>query len=51
MPQSALDATFHVEHIVARQHQGTDEDSNLALACDRCNFLKGTNLASVDSLT
>jgi 5-methylcytosine-specific restriction endonuclease McrA len=24
---------FHVEHIIARQHEGSDAPSNLALAC------------------
>lgn len=51
MPQSGVDATFHVEHIIAKQHQGTDDESNLALACDRCNLFKGPNLSSVDSST
>ncbi len=51
LPQSAVDVTFHVEHIVAKQHGGGDDDENLAFACDRCNFHKGPNLASVDSLT
>ena len=51
IPQSGVDATFHVEHIVAKQHQGTDDESNRALACDRCNLFKGPNLSSVDSST
>jgi 5-methylcytosine-specific restriction endonuclease McrA len=49
LPQTALAfAPFHMEHVVARQHGGGDEPSNLALACDRCNLHKGPNLASVD---
>src|SRR5688572_11901366 len=49
LPQSALPfATFHVEHIVARQHGGSDDADNLALSCDRCNAFKGTNLTSID---
>lgn len=39
--------TFHVEHIVARQHGGTDDASNLCEACHWCNFAKGTNLATI----
>jgi hypothetical protein len=39
---------FHVEHIVSRQHGGSDEPSGLALACDRCNAYKGPNLTSID---
>ena len=37
--------SFHVEHIIARQHHGTDRPSNLALACHKCNRAKGPNLA------
>jgi hypothetical protein len=53
LPQHAVDATFHIEHIVAVQHelQETDDPENLALACNRCNLHKGTNLASIDPLT
>ena len=39
---------FHVEHIIALQHRGTDDLENLALACQLCNLLKGTNLTSLD---
>lgn len=39
--------TFHVEHIRARQHQGGDDPSNLALACPDCNAKKGPNLAAI----
>ena len=43
--------TFHVEHIVARQHHGSDEDSNLALASHYCNRYKGPNLSGIDPET
>lgn len=39
---------FHVEHVVARQHLGSDDPDNLALACHRCNAFKGPNLAAKD---
>jgi hypothetical protein len=49
LPQSAVTrAPFHVEHIIARQHGGTDAPANLALACDRCNLFKGPNLTAID---
>jgi hypothetical protein len=53
LPQSAVDATFHVDHVVALQHvdKPTDDPNGLALACDRCNFCKGTNLTSVDPVS
>ncbi len=46
LPEALSDVTFHIEHIVARQHQGSDDLSNLALACDRCNLFKGPNLSA-----
>ena len=39
--------TFHVEHIIAKQHGGTDDPDNLCLACSECNWSKGTNLAGL----
>jgi hypothetical protein len=39
--------TFHVEHIVAHQHRGTDDPDNLCLACSECNWAKGPNLAGL----
>jgi hypothetical protein len=48
LPQSAAPYfTFHIEHIRARQHQGSDDSSNLALACPDCNAKKGPNLTTV----
>jgi hypothetical protein len=49
--QEHCDLTHHVEHIVAKQHGGTDDASNLALACHRCNLRKGPNLTAIDPLT
>ena len=40
--------TFHVEHILPRQHGGRTVESNLALACHHCNLHKGPNLTAVD---
>lgn len=52
LPQSAAPAVrFHVEHVVARQHGGVDDLSNVALACNRCNFYKGPNLTAIDAET
>lgn len=45
MPQEATPfISFHIEHITAKQHGGTDDPNSLALACDRCNAFKGPNL-------
>jgi hypothetical protein len=46
-----LFATFHVDHITARQHGGGDDLNNLGLACFYCNLHKGTNLTSIDPET
>lgn len=37
--------TFHVEHIIAEQHGGSDSLSNLCLSCPECNLAKGPNLS------
>ena len=39
---------MHVEHIIPRQHGGTDDLENLALACIDCNLHKGPNLTGID---
>ncbi len=52
IPQSADPfLRFHIEHITPRQHGGSDEASNLALACGHCNRHKGPNLAGIDPAT
>ena len=40
--------SFHVEHIVPKQHRGHSELENLALACPNCNLHKGPNLTGID---
>jgi 5-methylcytosine-specific restriction endonuclease McrA len=49
--QEHSELTHHIEHIIAKQHGGTDEASNLALACHRCNLRKGPNLTAIDPVT
>jgi 5-methylcytosine-specific restriction endonuclease McrA len=44
-------ARFHIEHITAKQHGGSNRADNLALACHRCNSFKGPNLSGIDQLT
>lgn len=39
---------FHVDHIIAEQHGGSDDFENLALCCSRCNYSKGPNLSGID---
>ncbi len=51
LPQSAYKRRFHLEHIIARCHGGTEDFGNLALACAGCNLRKGVNLAGIDPQT
>ena len=41
--------TFHVDHVISKQHGGSDELDNLCLACTQCNLQKGPNLAGLRS--
>ena len=42
---------FHVDHIVAEQHGGDDDPTNLCWCCQHCNLKKGPNLSSRDDVT
>ena len=42
---------FHVEHIRARKHGGTDALENLCLACGQYNLHKSSNLTGIDPET
>ena len=37
--------SFHIEHIIAKQHGGTDDPDLLCYACAECNWAKGPNLS------
>ena len=43
--------TYQVEHVIAKQHGGPDDEENLALACPQCNLHKGPNLSGIDPVT
>jgi hypothetical protein len=49
--QDSEPLSFHIEHIIPRQHGGKDSAENLALACHHCNLHKGTNLSGLDPKT
>jgi hypothetical protein len=51
LPQWAAWHKHEPDHIIAAQHGGKIEESNLALACKRCNRNKGPNVGSFDPLT
>lgn len=44
-------STFHIEHVIAKQHGGLDETANRAWCCQKCNLHKGPNLSGIDPLT
>jgi hypothetical protein len=50
LPQSAYPVPFEIDHVIAKQHGGTDAQRNLALACLHCNGHKGPNLSGIDPL-
>ena len=51
MPQTADDATFEIDHIIARKHIGAAVASNLCRSCYYCNSFKGSDLTSLDPKT
>ncbi len=52
LPDAAAPAaTFHVEHIIAKQHRGSNAPKNRCWCCHRCNLHKGPNLSGRDPLT
>lgn len=48
LPQEGSQATFAIDHIIARQHRGRTVAGNPALSCVYCNGRKGPNLAGRD---
>jgi hypothetical protein len=51
MPQDHDEATFEIDHIIARKHGGPTAANNLALSCFWCNSFKGSDLGGVDAHT
>lgn len=51
LPQHASVLPHQIDHIIGRQHRGTDDVENLCLCCIRCNLKKGPNIASIDPKT
>ena len=48
LPAAHVLLRFEVEHVVARQHGGSDALGNLAYACLHCNKHEGPNLSGID---
>ncbi|WP_438006242.1 HNH endonuclease [Sorangium sp. So ce321] len=51
LPQDASILPHPIDHIIGRQHCGSDDVSNLCLCCIRCNLKKGPKFASIDPET
>lgn len=46
-PEIISNFSFHIEHIIGRQHGGSDKIENLAYSCSYCNWKKGPNISTV----
>jgi hypothetical protein len=50
-PEAVFNFPFEVEHVVPTSRDGTDDETNLCLACRACNLRKGDRLVAFDDLT
>ena len=50
-PQRYTMGMLELEHIIPRARGGSDDESNLWLACSLCNRYKGSQVTAIDSLT
>ena len=51
LPEYASVLPHQIDHIIGRQHRGSNDVDNLCLSCIRCNQKKGSNIASFDPET
>lgn len=51
LPSYASVLPLQVDHIIGRQHRGSDGVENLCLCCIHCNLKKGPNIASIDPIS
>ena len=49
-PEVVFNFPFEVEHIKPQVEGGTDDESNLALACRSCNIFKSAHLTGFDDV-
>ncbi len=49
--QQRKPVSFHLEHIISAKHGGKTQEDNLCMSCPRCNYYKGSDIASIDPLT
>jgi hypothetical protein len=50
-PESETAIRHQIDHVIARQHGGSDDENNLCFCRAVCNRYKGPNLSSVDPKT
>ena len=50
-PQRYTMGELEIEHIIPRVRGGSDDESNLWLACSLCNRYKGSQITGIDPLT
>lgn len=50
-PESVFNFPFEIEHVISVALDGTDDETNLALACHSCNIYKGPYLHGIDPLS
>jgi hypothetical protein len=48
-PEVVFNFPFEVEHIIPLSRQGTNDGTNLALACRSCNLRKGIRISGIES--
>lgn len=51
LPERETLHPHQIDHVIPRQHGGSDAEDNLALCCIVCNRYKGPNLATLDQET
>ena len=47
-PQAVCGYSFHIEHIIPKTLDGSDDRSNRALACASCNLSKADRVSASD---
>ncbi|MFM7427514.1 MAG: HNH endonuclease [Elainella sp.] len=50
-PEVVFNFPFEVEHILPLSRQGSDDTTNLALACRACNLRKGSRIGGIDPVS
>jgi hypothetical protein len=51
LPQNAAILSHQVDHIIPLKHGGLTASENLALSCVECNRHKGSDFATIDSMS